>query len=233
MMSESASVVKIKPGPTGPLPPPPSLYAAIIKVARGMKPLAKRDTNPEGGWSFVSIDDYYEKAAKALLLEGISWVCTEEMADVRISGLCIWRFRFDVYSETGQLWQAAARVTVPLEYDGPQAAGKVVSYAEKVFLRQLLKLVTGEPDADITPQRKPTKRQVEPASTPKDDVSYEVLLDLIRGAKSQSDLDLVISRHKQRISWAAKNDPDAFGKLADARTAKIKEFEGDDDQVEI
>lgn len=236
--------------PGGKKTPPRGLQAKIIAVAAAMEPLVKRDTNPDGGWKFVSIDDYYEKAASKLLAAGVSWVAVEESFQ-DLDNLPRWRFRFDVFDAEGNWWEGAGRVTVPHEFEGPQTAGKVVSYAEKVFLRQLLKLVTGEPDADVSSAKRRDKGSAsrgEPAvridkvrapdverdkiaggendATDKHMASdYGALEDMVNRATSLSQLNLVIETNKRMVSRAMRDDPEVYEKLARARTKKLKEFE--------
>lgn len=222
--------------PASPKRPPIAIQAKVIKVAREMPELTKNDTNESGGWKFVSIDDYYRTAAKALLKEGVNWTCVEtDFTDH--NGLIRWQFEFSLYDVEGNVWENCGRVTVPHEYDGPQAAGKVVSYAEKVFLRQLLKLVTGEPDADVTPQKraKPSRTQNRseppvridpPANESGQEISYSDLIAGIKDASTENDLNLFVEKNKKVIARASKNDPDVFKKIAAARTAKLEEFNG-------
>lgn len=217
--------------------PPPSLYAKIIAVAAAMEPLAKRDRNPDIGYSFVSIDDYYEKAASKLLEAGVSWICREK-GFTDTGGLLWWQFHFDVFDAEGNVWKRAGRVTVPHEFEGPQTAGKVVSYAEKVFLRQLLKLVTGEPDADISRQpvvKRGSGSKASAAEVPVNLVGksqgvasdYDELERFVLAAPNMDAMNLVIDVNKKMIARANANDPEVFAKLAKARDKKLKEFEHD------
>jgi len=216
--------------------PASSILARVIKVAREIEPLIKNESHNEG-WNFVSIDTYYEKAAKALLKEGVSWVISEETA-TSLDGFDVigWRYTFSLFDEAGNAIKDFARFTVPHDLEGPQTAGKVVSYAEKVFMRQLLKLVTGEPDADTSATQKGVRRNKikgksgaeRPAqSNPdkSDGLTYEEIEAAINAADSQAALDLYIEGVKQKIFWAKANDPDIYAKLATARAAKMKEFE--------
>lgn len=233
---DATAEAKIHPLPAGSKTnPPPSLYAKIIKVAAAMEPLAKRDRN-EAGWNFVSIDDYYERAGRSLLQAGVSWVCRQaDFSDA--GGLLYWTFAFDVYDDAGNVWFAASSVTVPHEYDGPQVAGKVVSYAEKVFMRQLLKLVTGEPDADVSKQvkRAPSPKAVVPMvqtagsgdSAPGNN-DYTFIMNEIRTAGTVPILNRVIETHRAAINYAFKNDPDVHKKIADVRTERLSQLEKSD-----
>lgn len=214
-----------------------TLLQQIIKVARDIEPLVKGEEHDEG-WKFVSIDEYYATAAKALLKAGVSWVIREErvaLVDPHLDGLG-WTYVFDVFNEEIYI-RDFTKFTVPHDLEGPQTAGKVVSYAEKIFMRQLLKLVTGEADADTSATKKGVRRKriqpvgetVAPTSAaPAEDltITYEELEELIGKTRTQSELDLLIDKMKRKILWAQNNDPAIYRRLADARTKRMEEFDG-------
>ncbi len=221
-------VVAIKAGRVKETKQPPSyggIFGRIIAASIKVEPLIKREDHNEG-WKFVSIDDYYEKAADILLKHGVSWSATEDfVGPVHPEYDAIgWRFSFSIYDIDGTFLPNFSKVTVPHDIEGPQTAGKVMSYAEKVFLRQLMKLVTGELDADSSPTKKGQPAKRDPTPPPLDLGDF---LEELSKAKTSSEIDLLVEQNKRYIVNARKSDPDVYSKIAKMRDEKLKEFEED------
>lgn len=223
-----------------------AVLAKIIKASKEMEPLIKGDHNPEDGYAFVSIDTYYEKAAKVAFNHGLSWTMTERSIDRR-GDTYVWSYSFTVFDEEGNYINNFAKISVPHDFEGPQTSGKVVSYADKVFARQLFKLVTGEADADSTPSRKrkaaPKAKSVgrdeildydkdkEAPVSGTDDFDLEQLISNIKTAGSNAELARLIENNKKHIAKVRKSefegDLEIYQRIADARTKRIEELENE------
>lgn len=209
-----------------------SMRDHLLKAAEKMPILAKDDANPSEGWNFVSIDAYYEHGASVLRSEGVSWVVTEigfEPINHGNAALFGFRFRFDLYSADGY-WPNVSQLTVLHEMEGPQTTGKVVSYAEKVFLRSLLKMVTGEADADSSPTR--PKRSLaaagqaktpNPAPEPRER-DYGLIQKELKAAIDVAALDTAAKRWKPDITYAKSNDPEDYKRIMKAYTDRKQEL---------
>lgn len=150
----------------------------ILKTIEQVPNLRKGDRNPHGGYNYVSIDDYYEQVAKIAASNGITWKAREvsseiitlgEKADKRGVMSPVFalktKYEFDVLvraeretTKEGELVRAAytsahegffsCTILHPLQ--GAQTAGSSLSYADKLFMRTVFKVVTGEGDADAS-----------------------------------------------------------------------------------
>jgi len=57
-------------------------------------------------------------------------------------------YDFDLFHESGEIWENYDRINIWHPIQGAQTAGSARSYAEKLFMRTLFKVRTGEADAD-------------------------------------------------------------------------------------
>lgn len=138
------------------------LRKKLIEVAKGLPTLNKGEENPEG-WKYPSIDSYYQFIGKKLSAAGILWTMRER-GYVLTDGIISATYAFDVYSED-EILRDFSILTVFHDYEGSTTCGKLISYADKVFLRQLVKAVTGEIDSDATaktPDKKPKFKTAAP-----------------------------------------------------------------------
>ena len=131
-----------------------AMVEALFAAAKNMPSLKKDDKNAHGGYSYVSIDLFYEKAATVVRDAGLLWIPREVHREVRTE------LRYGSVATTysanliclanGQVWENFFTATVQHPLSGAQDAGSSLSYFEKLFLRHVFKVVTGEPDADAT-----------------------------------------------------------------------------------
>lgn len=148
-----------------------SLIKKIAKISAGLPSLKKGDENNNIGFSFVSIDEYYEKIARAVIEGGVFWTTSQGSSRVTyIDDLCVvdTNYTFNVYDVDGDE-KLEISVSVAHPFQGAQTAGASLSYADKLLMRSLFKVVTGEPDADNLAKgdRRPRReRRQEPESVP-------------------------------------------------------------------
>lgn len=130
------------------------IVEAVLKVRGEMKRLKKADFNEHGNYSYVSIDNYYEKIAPLITQAGLLWR-TKEVEWKSLSGqgrgkdrtYAISTFAVSLYC-ADQSFEDYLRVTVCAPIDGAQTAGQVFSYADKIAMRVIFAIPTGEKDAD-------------------------------------------------------------------------------------
>ena len=136
-----------------------TIQKKLIEVAAKLGKISKDAENPHERWSYVSIDEYYAKVASAAINAGVSWHVEEESFEFveSVETICKARYTFTVYNNEDDQTIFMGPLTVVHPYEGAQTTGKMVSYAEQIFMRQLLKVVTGEPDADATAPSKDIK----------------------------------------------------------------------------
>ena len=131
------------------------MMAAIVKTALEAPELDKTQKNAHGGYNFAGIDDFYREVAKVALANGLTWMVRETAYEARPDigkhGSAQATYSVDMaHAPTGTLWENIFSATVMHPMAGAQTSGSALSYVDKMFMRQLFKVVTGEPDADST-----------------------------------------------------------------------------------
>jgi hypothetical protein len=130
----------------------PETIKAIIATREQVGSLGKSAMNPHGRYKYVSIDTYYEKVATAAAKNGLSWVASEVsfevMADVGKTGIIKATYDMALMHEKGDYIPLFSRLTIIHPIQGAQTVGSAMSYLDKVFMRQLFSVATGEKDSD-------------------------------------------------------------------------------------
>jgi hypothetical protein len=168
-----------------------TIQKKLIEVAQALGKITKDSENPFEKWGYVSIDEYYDKVASAILLSGLSWYVEEKEFEFIWAAEAIVKasYLFTIYDGDKEPMMIGP-LTVIHPYEGAQTTGKMVSYAEKIFMRQLLKVVTGEPDADATAPTKgkapvqavatkATAKKPEPRKVITDDLDDDLPLQIL------------------------------------------------------
>jgi hypothetical protein len=133
----------------------PEVTHAIYAVREEVSNLIKTGWNEKGRYPFVSIDQFYEKVGAASAKAGIWWHPIETDVQPWSGGdFVMFRYAFTLTHTKGGTYTDFARVTVFHPLEGPQTTGSAMSYAEKVFMRMLFKIPSGEADGDNVPPRR-------------------------------------------------------------------------------
>lgn len=158
----------------------PAIAKKIAAIAGSIPPLKKETNNRDAGFNFVSIDDYYAHVAGKVREGGLIWTIDEDGIELITDGvdepLVQFGYVFTIYDVDadldidGVLPSAKLHQSIIHPLQGAQTTGSAASYAEKIFLRTLLKIVTGEPDADFFAKKKKARAAaaddfMEPAPT--------------------------------------------------------------------
>lgn len=159
---------------------------AVIKDIRAkVKPIAHDADNQHGGYTYVSIDKYYQTIGKIANDAGLVWR-TREIAFDFLEGQGRSRdrtyvkakFAYDLY-HGDHAFPDYMTVTILNPIDGAQTTGQLYSYADKVFMRVAFCVVTGEKDADANRQEEinvsPARPTHSPAGEPMGFVGNEYL----------------------------------------------------------
>lgn len=125
------------------------IFALVIKTASMIPSLEKGNKNEYGKYDYVSIDDYYKEVASIALKNGLGWIVREVSSEIKEKSI-LYVYEFDLYSDTGAFSPVVSRLSVVHPIQGAQTSGSALSYAEKLFMRTLFKVRTGELDADST-----------------------------------------------------------------------------------
>lgn len=131
-----------------------AIYAAIIEVTKRVGTLGKGAFNPHGQYKYVSIDKYYEAVGSAAADVGLSWYLVQDKFEIHPSvgksGMVEIGYQVNEFHESGESIPGFSYTSVIHPIQGAQTVGSAMSYADKVFQRQLFKIATGEEDADST-----------------------------------------------------------------------------------
>lgn len=119
------------------------LYAAVAKVIEKAPPLKKTERNSFADYKYVPIDQFYSSVPRLAAGEGLSWsIRATEGSLVGKSLHCL--AELDLAHSSGEVVKGYASVPIILPVTGGQTAGILLSYADKVLMRAVFKLVTGE-----------------------------------------------------------------------------------------
>jgi hypothetical protein len=126
---------------------------AIHALRTKVKRMGHDADNAHASYGYVSIDKYYETVAKMITAEGLVWRMRETNYEIVIgtTGKANAKvtYKYDLYKGSSSM-EDYTQMTILLPITGAQTTGSAVSYAEKVFMRTLGCVPTGEEDADAT-----------------------------------------------------------------------------------
>lgn len=158
----------------------PETIKAIIETRTKVGNLGKAAFNPHGRYKYVSIDTYYEKVAAAAAANGLAWVATERsfelLPDIFKAPTVRITYSVTLMHSSGEVIPDFSVVTIVHPVQGAQTVGSAMSYLDKVFMRQLFSVATGEAgaDADETDPADVMLRPSKPSPAPKEVAAPEV-----------------------------------------------------------
>lgn len=130
----------------------PETIRAIVSVRDQVGQLGKAAMNPHGRYKYVSIDAYYEHVGSVAAKHGLSWVAREVdfklMPEVGKTGIIQATYSIMLMHISGDVVPDFTRITIVHPLQGAQTVGSAMSYLDKVFMRQLFAIATGEKDSD-------------------------------------------------------------------------------------
>jgi hypothetical protein len=161
----------------------PETIRAIVSTRDQIGSLGKSAMNPHGRYKYVSIDTYYEKVGSVAAKHGLSWVVREVdfelLPEVGKTGIIQATYSITLMHISGDVVPDFTRITIVHPLQGAQTVGSAMSYLDKVFMRQLFAIATGEKDSDAdetdpnellggsTPSRaREPERRLEPKQEP-------------------------------------------------------------------
>lgn len=129
----------------------PETIKAIVSTRDQVGSLGKAAMNPHGKYKYVSIDTYYEKVGSVAAKHGLSWVARE--VDFKLvfeggKGMVQATYSIMLMHISGDVVPDFTRITIVHPLQGAQTVGSAMSYLDKVFMRQLFAIATGEKDSD-------------------------------------------------------------------------------------
>ena len=138
---------------------PPEIAASQIEAMKAITKISKDARNEQGRYNYATVDQVYDDLRPILAEAGINPisfpVSSKIVARPGRQGDNNWldaAFDIVVYHKSGALFEAG-RHYVSVIFTGPQSSGAAKSFVMKYFLRDWLKIATGDLDADDHDQR--------------------------------------------------------------------------------
>jgi hypothetical protein len=215
-----------------------------VAVTSEVNSLAKGVKNQHGGYNYVPIDNYYAEVGKVAAKHGLTWVLKvvgfEHLPNLGKSGAVNFTYTVDLLHSSGDEKNSFSALNILHPIQGAQSAGSAMSYADKVFMRQLFKIETGEQDADATDTNalngKPEAPKVEapkPALSKEEEATLVAWIEnaitkFLPDAKSDSDLTKYWADNRNGPIKRVQNfSEEAYNNLLAAFTARRKELKGE------
>ena len=214
----------------------PETIKAIIATREQVGSLGKSAMNPHGRYKYVSIDTYYEKVATAAAKNGLSWIASElsfeVMADVGKTGIIKATYDLALMHEKGDYIPSFSRLTIIHPIQGAQTVGSAMSYLDKVFMRQLFSVATGEKDSDAD-ETNPADIVGIGLDSPKKEAAPEInteqteaiFMQFAPGCKSLDELKDFWSENYTGRNLLKEHNPEALKRVTAAFTKRRKELE--------
>jgi hypothetical protein len=221
-----------------------NIAKAIVAVTSEVNSLAKGVKNQHGGYNYVPIDNYYAEVGKVAAKHGLTWVLKvvsfEHLPNLGKSGAINFTYNVDIFHSSGDEKLNFTSLNILHPIQGAQSAGSAMSYADKIFMRQLFKVETGEQDADATNPNdlngKPEAPKAEapkPALSKEDEATLVAWIDktiktFLPDAKSDDDLKKYWADNKNGSIKRVKDfSEEAYNGLLSAFTARRNELKGE------
>lgn len=223
------------------------ILKAIVKTRKDLGTLGKGDFNPHGGYKYVSIDKYYEHVAAAAAKNGLCWVLYQESLTMQPgigkTGAIVVEYSLSMLHESGVAIKDFARASVVHPIQGAQTVGSAMSYADKMFMRQIFSVRTGEEDADATNPAdleldKPKKAEAKgkddfalddkPKALPQNDVQRvkEIFEKFLPEATTVEDLTKFWTENTDALDQIKKADPEAYKNVVEAFKVRKQQLKG-------
>ena len=218
---------------------------SIVSVRDQVGQLGKSALNPHGRYKYVSIDAYYEQVGSVAAKHGLSWVAREVdfklLPDVGKTGIIQVTYSIMLMHLSGDVVPDFTRITIVHPLQGAQTVGSAMSYLEKVFMRQLFAIATGEKDSDADetdpssllggstpakprePERRPEPKQEQPQMSVAD--LEKMFMSFLPMAQNEEELKAFWSDNYPARNTLTNNDEDAYNRVLaafSARKAQIK-----------
>ena len=220
-----------------------NIAKAIVAVTSEVNSLAKGVKNQHGGYNYVPIDNYYAEVGKVAAKHGLTWVLKvvsfEHLPNLGKSGAINFTYNVDIFHSSGDEKPNFTSLNILHPIQGAQSAGSAMSYADKIFMRQLFKVETGEQDADATnPNDLNGKPEAPKTEAPKPTLSKEdeetlvawidtTLKKFLPDARTDDELKGFWSDNKNgAIKRVRDFSEEAYNGLLSAFTARRNELKG-------
>jgi hypothetical protein len=133
---------------------PKVIANALFEIQSQIGALGYDSNNEFAKYRYVSIDKYYEKM-RPLMNEAGIMIIPDELESSLSEDRKLYRavYQFTIMHKDGAVWNFPIRRSITLPFTGAQSAGSALSYVEKIAMRTIFKINSGErDDADMLEQ---------------------------------------------------------------------------------
>lgn len=133
---------------------PKVIANALFEIQSQIGTLGYDSNNEFAKYKYVSIDKYYEKM-RPLMNEAGIMIIPDELESSLSEDRKLYRavYQFTIIHKDGAVWNFPIRRSITLPFTGAQSAGSALSYVEKIAMRTIFKINSGErDDADMLEQ---------------------------------------------------------------------------------
>ncbi len=133
---------------------PKVIANALFQIQSQIGTLGYDSNNDFAKYKYVSIDKYYEKM-RPLMNEAGIMIIPDELESSLSEDRKLYRalYQFTILHKDGATWNFPIRRSITLPFTGAQSAGSALSYVEKIAMRTIFKINSGErDDADMLEQ---------------------------------------------------------------------------------
>jgi hypothetical protein len=127
---------------------PKVIANALFQVQKQIATLGYDSTNDFSNYNYVSIDKYYEKMRPLMNDAGIL-IIPDELESSISEDKKLYRavYQFTVIHKDGAVWNFPIRRSITLPFVGAQSSGIALSYLEKIAMRTIFKINSGDKDS--------------------------------------------------------------------------------------
>jgi len=196
---------------------PASIVQAICQIMVTVEAVKKSQRNQHGGYNYAGTDDIYAAVTRKMGEVGLICLSLEDKCEIKrvetqtdkgpkISQWAHLEFSFVLATADATWSDPRSKRTLYIQVTGPQTFQSAQSYAEKSYLRSLLKIPTGDMDLDSMPQadseddqvalyRRGPRKSSSQSKKDGDDVPFNELRGAISGADGPAELAKLRTDH--------------------------------------
>jgi hypothetical protein len=134
---------------------PKVIANALFQIQEQVSTLGYDSDNNFANYRYVSIDKYYETIRPLMNDAGIL-IIPDELESSISDDRKLYRavYQFTIVHKDGAVWNFPIRRSITLQFVGAQSSGIALSYLEKIAMRTIFKINSGErDDADMLEQQ--------------------------------------------------------------------------------
>ena len=127
---------------------PKMIANALFQIQGAIDTLGYDSDNNFANYRYVSIDKYYQEI-RPLMNEAGILIIPDELESSVSDDRKLYRavYQFTILHKDGAVWNFPIRRSITLPFTGAQSAGSALSYLEKITMRTIFKINSGDQDS--------------------------------------------------------------------------------------